>query len=156
MSDKTKKIKIVYAFSTVFLIFLLTLSACSKQDTIKSSENNQNSQNQVVPISIPDDIPVYPGAKQISNEQGNDFVRVVFSADSSVEEIKNFYNKEMPGKWAVTKDWFKLGNTEQRYHATDDFNEDKKTGRSVIIIAAPDNKDTEKSVVSLVITDFNK
>ena len=150
MENKTSKAVLFFVF------FLLLIVSCSKQETIKPNKTEQNLSSQLVLVPVPSDIPVYPGAEQISNEKGENFMRVVFSVSASVKEIKTFYSEEMPGKWAVPKEWFKLGNTEQRYHTTEDYDENKKTGRSVIIIVAPDNKDSAKSVVSLVITDFNK
>lgn len=130
----------------ILLFLLFSLISCSQKA-------EEVSYTEALTISkLPDDIPVPEGAVEIRSSKGENTLRVIYKLEISPDEVKEFYNKNMPGNWAITKDWFTAANTQQRYYQTEDFNQEAKTGRKVILEIA----EKDKTVISIILTDYGK
>lgn len=117
-----------------------------KKVTYEGEEGNFSyEQSDKLPDNWPNDFPIYPGVKiegsSSMESEGTKGVSVVWESDDSVDEVAEFYKKELPLKgWTVTSSFT------QDESSTFSFNKGESEG-----ILGMTRKDTGKTSISATI-----
>ena len=146
----------IFILATIFTLFAF-LTACSSSNSPSDSSDDsitvETSSSANVPV-LPDDLPLYPGSVAKSGYKAGALTTITYTIADDYTLVQQFYNTHMPAVWNVDKEWFKMGESYQKFYKTSGFNQNPsaRAGRQVVLTAGKNKQGTTTLVVML--TDY--
>jgi hypothetical protein len=95
--------------------------------------------------------PIYPDAELESMNQIMNLAQSAYISDDTVDEVKSFYDTNMPDFLTVMKDWTRGTKI---YHSSD-FSAEERTGCSIILEVGDNQNPGEGTTIGIVTMRFD-